>query len=282
MVVCAISVFMIVSVINFSRKNQSWESLINRLAGAKLQEMKIFVDDYRQSGAEAVADRVYPDLLPILKGVEKAPLARYFSSNKPLAVKPMAYYWNNGSDMKHRKYTFQYDFDEKPYFLLGSDRASVLEGPGPYSIMVALEELEENNKALIMRVNIEFLSPQEKQIGEFSLKDKSFFHLTFLAAAILIPAFILLTLIQFIRLPEACQKSRWLVFITLGVMNFHLNWFTGGLTFDFLSVSLLGAGVSKLGAYDPWIISVSLPIGALLFWIKRKKWLLDYEKSQQQ
>lgn len=275
--------FFITSFKNMSQmlETQYWESIINYLGGEKIKELKAFVEIYQQSGGGAVVHSVHPDLLPRMKDFEKFPIARYFFSHKPRAITPIGYNVRNNASEKYRRCSFQYDFDEKPYFLLGSNSASILQEPGPYSIMVTLQEIEQNNKAQITGVDLQFLSLQEKQKGEFSLKDKSLFHLGFLAVAILVPVFVLLTLIQFVRLPEACQKSGRLLFIAFGFMDFSLNWCTGDITSGYICVSLLGAGIMKLGIYDPWMLSVSLPIGAFLFWFKRKKWVSEYQTSQQ-
>jgi hypothetical protein len=62
-------------------------------------------------------------------------------------------------------------------------------------------------------------------------------------------------------------------------MTYQMNWTTGEAAFIPMHVQLLGAGFGRAGFYGPWIISVSIPFGALVFLSKRKKWLVNKEPT---
>jgi hypothetical protein len=60
------------------------------------------------------------------------------------------------------------------------------------------------------------------------------------------------------------------LFILFGVGNFALDWTTGEWQFAPLHVHLLSASVSA-NLYGPWVLSVSVPLGALLFLWRRRR-----------
>lgn len=103
---------------------------------------------------------------------------------------------------------------------------------------------------------------QMKQIG-FSLADKSPLHYAVLAGVVLVPLFVLVTT------GWALFRRRWgwAVLALFGVMAFKLNWATGAWSFAPLSFNLFGAGFVKMGsAFAPWILTIALPLPAILFW----------------
>jgi len=53
-----------------------------------------------------------------------------------------------------------------------------------------------------------------------------------------------------------------------------LNWTTGNIDFQPISVLLLGAAYWRTSLFAPVILSVSLPLGAVIFMLKRKSWLM--------
>lgn len=54
------------------------------------------------------------------------------------------------------------------------------------------------------------------------------------------------------------------VFCLIGFTKATLNWSSGHLAFQMLGAQLLGIGAKREGEAGPWLISVSLPIGAIL------------------
>jgi hypothetical protein len=68
------------------------------------------------------------------------------------------------------------------------------------------------------------------------------------------------------------RRWLWLAAILLGVGKAGLYWVPGPfswsyLRLDLLSISLPGVGAVKFPLYDPWLLTVSAPIGAMLFLI---------------
>ena len=92
-----------------------------------------------------------------------------------------------------------------------------------------------------------------------------------------VPIFCIAVFVICLRTPIPKGKWRWAIFTLLGAMTYQINWSTGETAFIPMHVQLLGAGFSRAGFYGPWIISVSIPFGALVFLSKRKRWLVNAE-----
>ena len=96
-------------------------------------------------------------------------------------------------------------------------------------------------------------------------------------AGVAVPVFCIAVFVICLRTPIPKGKWRWAIFTLLGAMTFQINWTTGETAFIPMHIQLLGAGFERAGFYGPWIISVSIPFGALVFLSKRKQWLVNAE-----
>ncbi len=116
------------------------------------------------------------------------------------------------------------------------------------------------------------LLPQATSIDrqfKFSLADKSITHYLILTLAILAPILVLTALIICIRMKLRGRKWPWIIFILLGLGQLSINWNSGDIGFAVLAVQLFSASAFA-APYGPWIITVSLPLGALCFLAFRK------------
>lgn len=65
------------------------------------------------------------------------------------------------------------------------------------------------------------------------------------------------------------RKARWIVFILLGLCDLGVNWTSGEWYFSPLYVQLFSASFAT-SRYGPLLISCSLPLGAILFLLRRR------------
>lgn len=65
------------------------------------------------------------------------------------------------------------------------------------------------------------------------------------------------------------RKWLWILFIIVGVGKFSVNWTTGRWNISPLFVQLFSAS-AMAPINGPWIISASIPLGAILFLVRRK------------
>lgn len=111
------------------------------------------------------------------------------------------------------------------------------------------------------------------EANRFTLTGKDPQHFVIFAMAIFNPLFILFAIVQCIRTPMPRRKWLWIIFILVGLTEIQLNWTTGEVGFEPLKALLLGAGFWKQSPISPLVLSVGIPFGAIIFLLKRKKWL---------
>lgn len=117
--------------------------------------------------------------------------------------------------------------------------------------------------------------PMAKSLQEthaFSLQGINPMRALFLAGAVAIPVFVITTLVVCIRTKIPKHKWLWIIFILLGFMKLSLNWTTGEVGFQSLAFQLFGASAFAQ-PFMAWTIGLSLPAGAIAFWIRRRTWL---------
>ena len=126
-----------------------------------------------------------------------------------------------------------------------------------------------DGESTLVGLNVVPIARSLEEQHEFALTGKSPLQYACLGLAVLMPLFTLFTLVVCARTPLKGRKWPWIVFILFGVGAFSVNWATGQFDFSPIRITLLSAGVvaAPLG---PWVVSFSLPIGALTFLARRK------------
>jgi hypothetical protein len=100
--------------------------------------------------------------------------------------------------------------------------------------------------------------------NNFTLSGKSASQYAALFLAIFAPLFCLYAFVICIRTKIEKRKWLWLVLTLVGAGALNLNWTTGQGSFTLFSLYLLSAAVNA-APYGPWILHISLPLGAMLF-----------------
>lgn len=140
----------------------------------------------------------------------------------------------------------------------------------------SINVLENNRKLSILGFTGGVNNKPIEEIVSFSFSNAGFIHYFFLVFLFLIPAFIIFT-ISNIAKSKFEKKWLWIIVSLFGVCGIYLNWTTGVVNFSFFSFHLFGIGFTKSGNIAPWIALLSIPIGAIIYWIKRPSLIYDYE-----
>lgn len=115
--------------------------------------------------------------------------------------------------------------------------------------------------------------------NRFKWAGKSALDYAVLAYGIAVALFTLVVVIVAAKTKMRRRKWLWILFILFGVGKFSVNWTTGQWSIAVVAVQLLSAS-SQSELFGPWIISVSLPIGAILFLLHRNRLrVLDEEQK---
>lgn len=115
--------------------------------------------------------------------------------------------------------------------------------------------------------------PEKQSLREtnaFKFSGKGFTHYFVLGLMIGIAMFVIYVLVLCFRTPIAKRKWLWLVFIALGITRFFFNWTTGELRFQLVSFAIPGVGAFAAGPYAPLILTFSIPVGAIVFLLRRR------------
>jgi hypothetical protein len=141
--------------------------------------------------------------------------------------------------------------------------------PAAY-LLAQIQVTSSGGEPSITSLHVQRLPASLQDLNAFRFAGKSPRHFVVLALAILVPLLIVLALVLCARTPLPRRKLVRLLFVSLGFGKISLNWTTGAIGFSPLSFQLLGAGFVAASSYAPWILSVSMPVGAILFLVRRR------------
>jgi len=128
-----------------------------------------------------------------------------------------------------------------------------------------------NERSAITGLNVTPIADSLESINRFNLVGKSPLHYLILSLALAAPIFSFYVLVVCLRTKKQSLKWLWAIFIAFGVGRLAINWTSGEWSFTPLAVHIPCASVSAVPAYGPWVVAVSLPLGAIFFLIKRSE-----------
>lgn len=180
-------------------------------------------------------------------------VANFFPPDPPKNIELVGSHTFKSGDKWQANITFQYEF--------------------PSSWLIASVNLERigNGKLIVNGVNVNPIHDSLENINRFTLKGKGPIHFLFLVLILFLPVFIIFTFVVCLRTQIKKKKWLWAIFILLGYGQFSLNWTTGTGSVNPIYFQFLGAGFVSAGKCAPFILSVSFPLGAILFWVKKRE-----------
>lgn len=178
-------------------------------------------------------------------------LTSYFPTGELVEIKTIGVNVFNTADSWQANLTYQYEFEHE-------------------WVVAVVSLYRKNDKLSVLGVTVDRIPESLETMYAFTLGGKSPGHYFILVLALLIPAFVISSLIRCVRTPIKKRKWLWIVFILLGFVDVSLNWTTGEYMTNLFSLHLLGAAAFSSGPYAPWIITVSIPLGAIIFRFRRK------------
>jgi hypothetical protein len=108
-------------------------------------------------------------------------------------------------------------------------------------------------------------SHKELAPNTLSLENRSPAQLGFFALAITSPLLMLAALVKVLRTPGLQNRWLWAAFAFVGLFSFKMNWANGVVLVNWMALQILGFWTTKgPSRFDPWTLSATVPIGALL------------------
>jgi hypothetical protein len=132
---------------------------------------------------------------------------------------------------------------------------------------------KQDGRHTLLGLHVNPLPDSLQNINRFTFAGKGATHFIMFTLAIAVPVFILVALVLCIRTPMPRRKWLWIVFILFGFMRLSLNWTDGSMNFSPLSVQLFGVMFGWAGPVAPLVLAVSIPLGAVMFLVRRSHWL---------
>jgi len=204
----------------------------------------------RQKQFEQIEKDLDPSLKSALAQDTLEKMAEAIPTQAPISVKVVGAYSARGTDVYKINLTFEYQFPTN-------------------WLLINVATQKKDGVLTIIGFNVYPLSDSLENLNKFTLVGKNPLQYATLALAILIPLFTLYALVLCIRTKMEKRKWLWIIFILIGIGKFTVNWTTGQCNFASLSFQLFGAA-SFAPPYGAWLISISLPVGAILFLIRQK------------
>ncbi len=141
--------------------------------------------------------------------------------------------------------------------------------PGKW-ILINVATQKKDGVSTIVGFHVNPMPDSLERINRFTLIGKGLTHYVVLLLIVLASLFTLYALVLCIRKRPVKRKWLWIVFIVVGIGKFGINWTTGQLLITPVAIQFFSAGAFA-PFYGPWTISVSLPLGAIMFLVLRNR-----------
>jgi Phospholipase_D-nuclease N-terminal len=230
----------------------SQEDWIRKMAPPEQQEIaRRYIEQLRSRDFSSLEKAMDPSLAADLSGGTLGKMADAIPGTTPTSVKLVgANQFSSKEAGTTLNLTYEYQFGDK--FML-----------------INVARKMKGGAETIVGFHIQSLPSSLETLNRFTLAKKSALQYGILAAAIAAAVFTLYALVVCIRTNMARRKWLWILFILFGFGKIIVNWTTGRWDFTVLAAQLFSASAGAV-YFGPWIISVSLPIGAAVFLSRRK------------
>jgi hypothetical protein len=226
---------------------------------------KSYLAEIRERDFEYVLSHIDPELSGQVSEEKLEEVAAYFPSGQLLSTELIGSQVNTLNETWQGNFSFEYEFES-----------------GWAVANVVMKRI--GKETTVIGFNVYRTEASQKELNKFVLAGKSVLHYLVLVLACIIPIFILVTLVYCIKTPIEKRKWLWVLFILGGIGTITINWSTGAFGFKILQYQLFGAAAAAASEYAPWVITAGFPLGAIIFWFKRKSFIEQSKanKSSQQ
>jgi hypothetical protein len=137
---------------------------------------------------------------------------------------------------------------------------------------VVLRRVDEGDRRIV-GLHAKALSVSLEVLNAFSLGNMGLVQYAFILAMIAVAATIVAALVSWFRRRHITKRKWWwLLAIALACpFKLSVNWITGAVAIQALTVQLFGLSAAHDGLVGPWILSFSIPAGAIAFMINARQ-----------
>lgn len=177
-------------------------------------------------------------------------MAAVFPAGAPISVKVIGHQRREIPGLLTESVTLEYEFPKR--WLVADVTTETRDGD-----------------ALVTGIHVEPLHEPLKRVTPFELRGKGGARYAMLLLWVMAISITLFAFVICLRTKMERRKWLWLIFILLGAGRVVLNWTTNESSFQLIDVQV-PPSMAYAAFYGPWILSVSFPLGAIVFLAKRR------------
>jgi hypothetical protein len=231
----------------------SQEDIIRKIAPPAQQDIvRAYIEKLRNHDFAEIEKAMDPSIAGELQGGMLEKMAGVIPAGEPTSVKLVGanqFSYKDAGTALNLTYEFQF---------------------GDEYLLINVARTMQDGAETIVGLGVHPLSASLEVQNRFTLANKNALQYGMLATAIGVTIFTLYALAICIRTKLARRKWLWILFIVFGFGKIMVNWTTGQWGLSILAVQLFSASATA-EYFGPWIISVSLPIGAAIFMSRRNE-----------
>lgn len=168
----------------------------------------------------------------------------------------------NGDNFTSTNITYEYQFKDK-------------------WLLINIAVKKKDGIATITAFNVIPIQDSLENINRFNFVGKQPLHYAVLLLTVLVSAFSIYAFALCLGTNiSRNMKLSWIIFIIFGFGKFSINWTTGEWLITVQAIQLFSGG-AYAPAYGPWVISFSIPIGAIVFVLLRGRLRKSADKTPQ-
>jgi hypothetical protein len=224
------------------------------MSGYSPQEAQSHVEAYFNQLRNHQWNQLQEEIAPGVGGADDiqdqlVKMAEAFPPGAPLSVKMVGYRRTETPEVVTDSMTLEYEFPQK--WLIADVTTETRDGD-----------------ALISGIHVAQRPEPLEALNRFTLRGKGVAQYAMLLLWLMAISLTLFAFVLCIRTRIEKWKWLWLIFILLGVGQVAINWTTNESSFRLFYLQM-PPSMAFAAFYGPWILSVSLPLGAIVFLAKR-------------
>jgi hypothetical protein len=182
-------------------------------------------------------------------------MARMIPDEQPTSVKPIGYAVVHHPDSSQTiTITLEYEFSKQ-------------------WLLATLVKQEQSGVSSVMGFHINPIPESVESHNRLTLGGKEPVHYVMLLLALAALALAIYGVVVCLRTPTGKVKWLWAAVCLIGVGRLAINWTTGAVGFTAAWIGFPPSGAAMVSLYSPWMVYVSLPIGAAIVLMFRDRLL---------
>lgn len=211
---------------------------------------KKYIDLLQQRRFEQIERELDPSLVDSNTQDTLARMAAMIPAEGPKSIKVVGAHVFRGPDVSRTNITLEYEFPSK-------------------WVLAELTTQKKEGSSTLVGFHVTPIADSLENLNKFNLVGKGKVQYFVLILAILSTLFSLYALVLCIRTKNVKNKWLWVIFVLVGVGKLTVNWTTGEWGFQTLAFQI-SCGIASAQLYGPWMVAVSLPLGAIVFLLRRQ------------